>query len=166
MENLYFNLSEEQFSTSRKVLLWTFAALFFLGGSYVLLDSLVFGHKSIPAIVSVAPFSISLIVTIIAAFATIKRKDLFFSIDNEKIEFRYGMLNPKKQSFNWIDIKELIIPRRQKKALLVFKDGSSFVINLTWLQKTRSGRIRNHIYHAAREKDLNVTKVVSLDSKS
>ena len=92
MENLYYNLSEEEFSKGRKILLWIFAGLFFLAGVYVLVISLVFGHKSIPAVLSLAPFGISLVVTIIATFATIKRKDLFFSVDDDKIEFRYGII--------------------------------------------------------------------------
>lgn len=159
MENLYFNLSEEESNRGRNILLWGFVALFFLAGVYVLVTSLVLGHKSIPAILSLAPFGISLIVSIIASFATIKRKDLFFSIDDDKIEFRYGIFKPKRHSFKWLDIKELTMPQKQKKAVLNFKDGSSFVIDLTWLQKHKSGIIRKHIYHAAREKDLNVNKV-------
>ena len=48
MENLYYNLSEEEFSKGRKILLWGFSALFFLGGIYVLFVSLILGQKSIP----------------------------------------------------------------------------------------------------------------------
>lgn len=162
MENLYYNLSEEEFSKGRKILLWGFAGLFFLAGVYVLLISLVFGHKSITATLSLAPFGISLVVSLIAAFATIKRKDLFFLIDNDKIEFRYGIFKPKKHLFKWVDIKELIMPHKQKKAKLLFKDGSSFVIDLTYLQKKKAGLIRKHIFYAAREKDLNVIKVNNL----
>ena len=162
MENLYYNLSEEEFSKGRKILLWGFAGLFFLAGVYVLLISLVFGHKSITAIFSLAPFGISFVVSMIAAFATIKRKDLFFLIDNDKIEFRYGIFKPKKHLFKWVDIKELIMPHKQKKAKLLFKDGSSFVIDLTYLQKKKAGLIRKHIFYAAREKDLNVIKVNNL----
>jgi hypothetical protein len=165
MENLYYNLSEEEFSKGRKILLWSFASLFFLAGLYVLVLSLVFGHKSIPAVLSLAPFGISFVVTVIASFATIKRKDLFFSVDNEKIEFRYGIIKPKKHSFKWIDIKELIMPHKQRKAMLLFKDGSSFIIDLTWLQRKKSSHIRKHIFHAAREKDLNVIKVINLSKK-
>jgi len=166
MENLYYNLSEEEFSRGRKILLWGFAGLFFLAGVYVLLISLVFGHKSITAVLSVAPFGISLVVSLIAAFATIKRKDLFFSIDNDKIEFRYGIFKPKKHIFKWSDIKELIMPHKQKKAKLLFKDGTSFVIDLTYLQKKKAGLIRKHIFYAAREKDLNVIKVSMLPKSS
>ncbi len=162
MENLYYNLSEEEFSKSRKILLWGFAVLFFLAGIYILILSLVIGHKSIQAVLSVAPFGISLIVAVIAAFATIKRKDLFFSIDSDKIEFRYGIFRPKRHSFKWDLIKEIIMPQKQKKAMLVFKDGSSFIINLNWLQRKKTGIIRKRIYYFAREKNLNVKKVSNL----
>ena len=57
------------------------------------------------------------------------------------------------------------MPHKQKKVKLVFKDGTSFVINLTWMQKNKSSHIRKHIYHAAREKNLNVIKVMNLSSK-
>jgi hypothetical protein len=164
MENLYINLSEKEFSRGSKTLLWGFAALFFLAGVYVLVVSLFLGQKSIPAILSLAPFGISLVVFIIAASATFKGTDLFFSIDHDKIEYKFGMIRPDIYSFNWIDIKELVMPHRQKKVKLVFKDGSSFIINLTWIQKEKSSSIRKHIFHVAREKDLNVKKVSTLGS--
>ena len=162
MENLYQNLSEKEFSRGSKILLWSFATLFFLAGVYVLFVSLVLGQKSIPAILSIAPFGISLIVFIIAATATFKGTDLYFSIDMEKIEYKFGVLRPVTHSFKWIDINDLVMPSRQKKVKLVFKDGSSFVINLTWIQRRKSSSIRKHIYHVAREKDLNVRKVMTL----
>lgn len=165
MENLYYNLSEEEFSKGKKILLWGFAALFFFAGVYILVISLVFGHKSISAVLSAAPFGISLVVSVIAGFATFKGTDLFFLIDDDKIEFRFGIFKPMKHSFKWRDIKELIMPHKQKKVKLLFKDGSSFVIDLTWVQKKKSSHIRTHIYHAAREKDLNVIKVIYLTKK-
>ena len=162
MENLYQNLSEKEFSRGSKILLWSFAALFFLAGVYVLFVSLVLGQKSIPAILSIAPFGISLIVSVIAGTATFKGTDLYFSIDMEKIEYKFGVIRPVTHSLKWIDIKELVMPSRQKKVKLVFKDGSSFVINLTWIQRRKSSSIRKHIYHVAREKDLKVRKVLTL----
>lgn len=162
MEKLYFNLSEEEFTKGRKLLLWGFAILFFLAGTWVLISSLLLGHTSIPAVLATAPYGISLVVSVIATFATIKRKDLFFLIDDDKIEFRYGIFKPKKYSFRWADVKELIMPHKQKKALLCFNDGTSFVIDLTYLQGKKAGIIRKHIYHAARAKNLNVTKVPNL----
>lgn len=162
MENLYYNLSEEEFSKSRKVLIWIFAGIFFLAGFYVLFVSLILGHQSINPVLSIAPFGIGTVVSIIAVMATIKRNDLFFSINNEKIEFRYGLFRPQKHSFNWNDVKELKIPQKQRKAMLLFKDGTSFTIDLTWLQKKKSSLIRKHIYHAATEKQLKIIKVLNL----
>jgi len=162
MEKLYYNLSEEEFSKGRKILLWIFAGLFFLAGAFVLLQSLAFGHKSISPVLSVAPFSIFLVVSFIALLATVKRKDLFFSIDDEKIEFRYGLFNPKMKSFKWANVNEVIMPHKQKKAKLMFYDKTSFIVDLTWLQKKKFGIIRKHIYHAAREKNITITKVMNL----
>jgi len=165
MENLYYSLSEEEFSKGRKILIWSFAALFFLAGIYVLFIGLVLGQKSISPVLSIAPFGISLVVFIIAGFATFKGTNLFISIDKDKIEYKFGFFKPLTHSFKWIDIKELIMPRRQKKIKLIFKDESSFVIDLTWVQKKKSSHIRRHIYHTAREKDLNVIKVSTLSNK-
>jgi hypothetical protein len=165
MENMYINLSEKEFSRGSKTLLWSFATLFFLAGIYVLIVSLVLGQKSIPVILSIAPFGISLVVFIIAAFATFKGTDLFFSIDKDKIEYKFGIMKPVTHSFNWIDVNELVMPRGQKKVKLIFKDRSSFIINLNWIQKKKSSSIRRHIYHVAREKDLNVRKVSSFADK-
>jgi hypothetical protein len=165
MEKLYFNLSEEEFSKGRKILLWVFASLFLLASVYVLVTNLAFGHKSIPLFISLITFGISLFVAIIATFATIKRKDLFFIVNDEIIEFRFGIISPKKHSFKWVDIKELIMPGKQKKVMLLLNDGSSFLINLNWLQKKKSSLIRKHIYLEAKEKNLKVTKVSTLQKK-
>lgn len=88
MESLHYNLSEEEFTRGRKILLWIFAGLFFLAGVFILTKSLLLGHKSIPAILSLGPFGISLFVSVIASFATIKRQDLFFSIDDDRVQVR------------------------------------------------------------------------------
>jgi hypothetical protein len=162
MENLYYNLSEEEFSKGRKILLWSFSALFFLAGIYVLFVSLILDQKSITPVLSVAPFGISLVVCIIACFATFKGTDLFFSIDHDKIEYKFGMIKPITHLFKWCDVKELVMPHKQKKVQLIFKDGSTFIINLTWIQRKKSSHIRKHLFHVAREKDLNVIKVATL----
>jgi hypothetical protein len=162
MENLYYNLSEEEFTKGRKILLWIFVVAFFLGGVYVVMLSPVFGVHHIKPTLSLAPFGISFIVGIIALFATIKRKDLFFSIDNDKIEFRYGLFRPKKHSFSWTDIKEVVMPHKERKAKLVLNSGATFTIDLTWLQRKKSSIIRKHLYYASREKNLPVIKVILL----
>ncbi len=165
MDNLYFNLSEEEFSKSRKVLLWGFSGLFFIGGVYILITGLFFHRTTIPPVLSVAPFGISFIVAIISSLATFKRKDLFFSIDDNKIEFRYGLLNPKRHQFNWIDIVEISMPMKQRKALLLLKDGTTYIIDLTWLQRKKSSIIKKHIYHTARSKNLHVKKMSILSAQ-
>jgi hypothetical protein len=58
------------------------------------------------------------------------------------------------------------MPRKQKKIKLVFIDGSSFVINLTWVQRKKSSLIRKQIFYAAKEKGVNVKKVVTLAGKA
>ena len=166
MENLYYNLSEEEFSKRGKILLWCFATLFFLAGSYVLFVSLILGQISIPPILSVAPFGISLVVAIIAGLATFKGTNLFFSIDADKIEYKFGAFKPATHSFKWTDVQELVMPRKQKKVMFVFKDGSRVIINLNWMKRNKSSSIRKHIYHVAREKDLAVTKVSLISNKS
>ena len=165
MENLHINLSEKEFSKGSKTLLWIFVSLFFLAGIYILFVSLVLGQKSIPAILSLAPFGISLVVGIIASFATFKGTDLFFLIDKDKVDYKYGFLKPVDHLFMWSDVRELIMPQRQKKVKVVFKDGTSTIINLTWIQKEKSSAIRKHIFHVAREKDLPVKKVPVLTGK-
>jgi hypothetical protein len=163
MKDLYYNLSEEEFSKGRKNLLWIFSALFFIAGIWVILQNLVFGHKqTIPLILASAPFSISLVVGFIAILSSVKRKDQYFAINSEKLEFRYGILSAKKYSFNWSEIIELVMPHKQKKALLQFRDGSSYTIDLTWLQKKKSSLIRKHLYQAAWEKKLKISKVMYL----
>jgi len=165
MEKLYLNLSEEEFTKGRKILIWIFVVAFFLGGVYVAMLSPVFGKHSIKPALSIAPFGISLIVGLIAAYATIKRNDLYFLIDDEKVEFRYGVFRPKKHSFPWREMREVVMPHKDKKAKIIFKNGTSFIINLTWLQKRKTSLIRKHLFHAAKAQNINVLKVIHLPSK-
>jgi hypothetical protein len=162
MENLYYNLSEEEFTKGRKVLIWIFFAAFFIGGVYVAIVGPVFGVNRVKPILSLAPFGISLIVGLVATYATIKRKDLFFLIDNDKVEFRYGIFRPKRYSFKWSDMREIVMPHKERKIKVLFKDGESFIIDLMWIQRKKSFLIRKHFFHMAREKNLNVLKVVQL----
>jgi hypothetical protein len=162
MEKLFYNLSEEEYTKGRKILLWVFVASFFLGGVYVAMLSPVFGVHHIKPSLSLAPFGISFIVGIIALFATIKRKDLYFLIDDDKIEFRYGIFRPKRFSFLWSDIKEFIIPHKERKVKAIFKDGTSYTIDLTWLQRKKSSHIKKHLYNSAKAKNLNIIKVIFL----
>ena len=162
MEKLYYNLSEEEFTKGRKILIWVFFAAFFIGGLYVALVGPIFGVYSVKPILSLAPFGISLLVGLVATYATIKRKDLYFLIDNDKVEFRYGVFRPKRYTFIWSDMREIVMPHKDRKIKVLFKDGTSYIIDLMWIQRKKSILIRKHFFHMAREKNLNVLKVVKL----
>jgi hypothetical protein len=159
MENLYYNLSEEEFSKGRKTLLWIFTSLFFLAGLGIIFMNVILHEKSIHISLSLAPFGISIVAGIISGMATFNRKDHYFIIDNDKIEFRYGLINPGKKIFLWNDIKEIHFPHKQKKVKLVMKNDSSYVINLTWIEKKKSIRLRKHFYYVAKEKNINIVKI-------
>lgn len=165
MENLYYDLSEQEFSKGRKVLLWLFASLFFLAGLGIIFMNVVLNDQSIHISFSLAPFGIAIVVGLIALLATVKRKDYFFLIDSDKIEFRFGIFKSVKHSFKWLDIKEIHLPHKEKKVLLLFKDNSSFIINLNWLERKKTSHIRKHFFYAAREKNIDVVKVQILSKK-
>jgi hypothetical protein len=162
MEKLYFNLSEEDVSKGRKILLWFFTAAFFIGGVYIIMIGPVLGKSPIGLAQSITPFGISFIIGCTAAYATIKRKDLYFLIDDDKVEFRYGIFKPKKYSFPWTDMKKLVLPHKERKVKVMFKDGTSFVINLSYIQRKKSIIIRKHLYYAAKSKNIDVLKVLLL----
>lgn len=165
MENLYYDLSEQEFSKGWKILLWIFASFFFLGSIWLIFRNVVLGDKSIEINVTLVPLAISLVVGIIAAMASFKRKDHYFVIDEEKISFRYGLVKPVKHLFKWDDIKEIHFPHKERKALLIFKDSSSIIVNLTWLERKKSSHIRKHLFYMAKEKNINIVKVQMLSSK-
>jgi len=162
MEKLFYNLSEEEFTKGRKIILWIVTGLFFFGGIYVAMLSPVFGKHSIKPLLSLAPFGISLIIGTTALYASVQRKDLFFLIDDNMIEFRYGVFRPKKYTFLWSNVKKMVFPHKEKKAKLMFKDGTSYTIDLSYLQRKKSTVIRKYLYHAAREHNIDVLKVITL----
>jgi hypothetical protein len=164
MEKLYYNLSEE-LSLGWKILLWIFTSIFFLAGLGIIFMNVILHDKSIDISLSLAPFGISIVVGFISVIATFRRKDHFFIIDNDKIEFRYGLLHPVKQTFLWNDIKEINFPHKQKKVKLIMKNDSTYLINLIWIEKKKSIRLRKHFYYAATEKNINISKIQVLTSK-
>jgi hypothetical protein len=165
MENLYYNLSEQEFSRGRKILLWLFTSLFFLAGVGILFMNAIMHNDSIHLSLSLAPFGISLVSGTIAIIATFSKNDHYIIIDNDKIEFKFGMLKPSIQTFLWNDIKEIHLPHKQKKVKLIMKNDSSNIINLTWIEKKKSSHIRKQFYYAAREKNINIVKFQYLPSK-
>lgn len=165
MENLFYDLSEPEFSKGRKILLWIFSSLFFLAGTAVIFMNVILHDQSMHVSLSLVPFGISIVVAIIAFMATFKRKGLYFLMDNEKIEFRFGIIRPVKHLFKWNDIKEVHLPHKQKKVLLKLKDSTSFIINLTWLERRRTNNIRKCFFYAAKENNIAVVKVQMLSGK-
>jgi hypothetical protein len=159
MESLYYNLSKEEFSRGKKALLWIFTLLFFMAGLGTVFMNVILHDDSIHISLSAAPFGISIVSGIIAAIATFSRKDHFFNVDDEKIEYRYGMIHPVKQLILWNDVQEICFPHRQKKVKLIMKNNTINVVNLTWVEKKKSSHIRKHIYYGAKEKNINITKV-------
>jgi len=162
MENAHFNLSEEEFSKSKKVMLWAFASCFFFAGIATLILSLYYDSSISPG-VSAAPFGISLVTGLIAALATFKGSDHYFSIDEDKIDFKYGMFNAKNTVYKWTAIKDIYFPHKQKKIKLVMKDSTEAIINLTWVQKKKASLIRKHLFYCAKEKNINLIKVQLLN---
>ena len=159
MENQNYDLAEEEFSKEGRIILWCVTGLFFTTGVFILFRTYILGNLDIQASFSVVPFLISLAVGIVAYYASTKRNNLYFIINEDKIEYRFGIIKPKMHLFKWTDIKELIIPSKQKKVKLMFLDGEAYVINLTWIEKKKAIHIIKHIYHAAREKNINIIKV-------
>lgn len=158
MENLYYNLSEQEFTKGRKILLWIFASLFFLAGMGVIVLNVIFHDKSILLSVSTVPFGISLVVGIIAVMASTGKKDHYFVVDETKVEFKNGFFKPVITTILWNNVKEIHFPHKQKNVKVVLKDDTSLIINLTWIEKKKSSHIRKHLYYVSREKNITIIK--------
>ncbi|HVN56840.1 MAG TPA: hypothetical protein VMT63_00950 [Bacteroidales bacterium] len=165
MEKLFFDLSESEFSQGRKILVWIFSAVFFLAGCGIIFMNTVLHDRTIHMSFAFAPFGISIFAAIVAYLATTKRKDHYFLMDNEKIEYRIGMFSPDKITHNWSEVNEIVIPHKEKKVLLKCKNGTEQIVNLNWIEKKKSHFIRKHFYYAAREKNIGLTKVMTLPKK-
>ncbi len=163
MENQHYDLAEAEFSKEGKVILWIVAVFFLVAAVFILFRVFILGNKDINATFAFVPFGISLFVTLIAYYATAKRKDLYFSITDDKIEFRFGIINPKMKLFKWADIRELVLPSKQKRVLLNLNDGGFFIINLNWIEKKKAVNIIKNIYKMALDKNIKITKVKILD---
>jgi len=158
MENLYYNLSEQEFTKGRKILLWIFASLFFMAGMGIIFLNVIFHDKSIHISLSTAPFGICLVVSLIAIMASTGKKDHYFTIDDTKVDFKNGFIKTVQNTILWNDVKEIYFPHKQKKVKVVMKNDSFYIINLTWIEKKKSSHIRKHLYYVAREKNINIIK--------
>lgn len=163
MEKLHYNLSDEDSSKGWRILLGLFSGIFLLTGVFIVVNNTVFNRGNIPMLFSLVPFSIGLLVAGITTYISVKRKEQYFNISSEVIEFRYGLTRANQHSFKWDEVKELVLPRRQKKARLHLSDGSVYTINLIWLDRKKASQIRKYLLFIAREKELNILKVTRLD---
>jgi hypothetical protein len=165
MEKLFFDLSESEFSKGRKILVWVFSAVFFLAGCGIIYMTAVLHDKSIHISFAIAPFGICIFTAIVAYMATSKKKDHYFVMDNEKVEYRFGLFRPVKFTHKWDDVKEIRIPHKEKKVMLIYKDNSEHIINLTWIEKKKAHFARRHFYYASREKHIDLITMKSLPKK-
>ena len=162
MEKLFYDLSENEFSTGRKALLWIFSGVFFMAGAGIIYMNIIQHDLSINISFCIPPFGIGIFTAIIAYMATLKRKDHYFLMDNDKIEYRFGLIKPVKITHIWSDINEIQMPLKEKKVLLKYKNNSEHILNLNWLEKKKSHYIRRHFYHAAKEKNIKILNVKML----
>jgi len=163
MEQLYYNLSEEEFTKDKKIMLWASACFFFFIGIYVF-GNFVSVRRIIPPILALPPFVICIVIVCIGLWEKLRRKDLFFLVDEGKIEFRFGVLKAKRHSFKWSKITNIVMPLTQRKIQLNLNEGKSFVINLTFFKREKSTSIKNHIYKLAGEKGIKITVVKRLQA--
>jgi hypothetical protein len=101
MEKLYYDLSKEEFSSGRKALLWVFSGVFILAGFAIIYMNVIQHDLSIHITFCIPPFGIGIFTGIIAFMATSKKKDHYFLMDDEKIEYRFGIFKPVKVSHKW-----------------------------------------------------------------
>jgi hypothetical protein len=165
MEKLFYDLSKQEFSSGRKALLWIFSGAFFLAGAGIIFMNVVMNDQSIHISFSIPPFGICIFTGIIAYMATSKKKDHYFLMDDEKIEYKFGLFNPIKITHNWSDIEEILMPHKEKRALLVYKNKTEHVVNLNWLEKKKTHYIKRHFYHAAKEKNINISSPSTLPKR-
>ncbi len=158
MDDLYFNLATEEFSKSRKILIWVIAiiaALVSVWNSYLMF----FKHDTYSTLgLNLSLYVITIFLFLIAILATKKRKEHFFKVDKETISYHYGLIFPSHKSFLWTEIKKVFMPPHSKNTVLILKDDKSVLINLTWVEKNKSRNIRKHIYYSAKEKGIEICK--------
>jgi hypothetical protein len=154
MEKLYYDLSKEEFSAGRKALLWVFSGVFFLAGAGIIFMNVILKDLSIHITLCIPPFGIGIFTGIIAYMATSKKKDQYFLMDDEIVEYRFGFLKPVKITHRWTDVGEIIIPHNQKKVIVVYKNKTDHIINLNWLEKKKTHFIKRQFYHVAKEKNI------------
>lgn len=158
MDDLYFNLASEEFSKSRKILIWVMAIMAVLISAW---DSYLkfFKHDTYSTFgLTITLYVVTIFLFTIAILSSKKKKEHFFKVNKEIISYHYGLFVPTQRSFVWTDINMVYMPPHSKNSVLILNDGKSIHINLTWVEKNKARIIRKHIYYTAKEKGIEIRK--------
>ena len=158
MEDLKFNLSEKEFPKGMKILLWIFGTVFILLGFWDLYLKMNKIDEYANYRVTISSFAIGLVVLYIAFHASRKRKEHYFHVDDDTIKYRFGLFFPSHNKILWENIKCIYMPGKQKNIYVEQKSGNLISINLTWVEKKKSGLIKRHIFSVAKNKDIEIIK--------
>jgi hypothetical protein len=158
MENIEINLYEKEFSKGRKVLLLLFGSVLLGTGLYnVALRMLKYDFLPSPGL-TITTLSLGTLILLIALFATSKRKNYFFRINAEGLEYRYGLLIAKEGRFKWNEISKIYMPPKVKSLSIESDTGKLKGINLNWIEGSKAIVIRKNIYYAARQLNKEIVK--------
>jgi hypothetical protein len=158
MENIEINLYEKEFSKGRKVLLLLFGSVLLATGLYnVALKVLKYDYLPSPGL-TITTLSLGTLILLTAFFATSKRKNFFFRINSDSLEYRYGLLIAKEGKFQWHDISKIYMPPKEKSFFIESNSGNITGVNLNWIEGSKAIVIRKNIYYAARQLNKEIVK--------
>jgi hypothetical protein len=158
MENIEINLYEKEFSKGRKVLLLLFGSVLLATGLYnIALKLLKYDYLPSPGL-TITTLSLGTLILLAAFFATSKRKNFFFRINADSLEYRYGLMIAKEGKFQWNDISKIYMPPKEKSFFIESNSGKITGINLNWIEGSKAIVIRKNIYYAARQLNKEIVK--------
>lgn len=158
MENLNLNLSKNEFSKSRRILLWIIGLLFFISTLWSLYLKLWAHDTSVTTGLIIILFLISAFLCFIASLASARKEDHYFNINHDEISYRYGLMFSKQRKHTWEEIKEIIIRYNLRKAIIINVNDNKKTINLNWINKTSAKTILKHLYYISRKKGIPISK--------
>ncbi|MEZ4999340.1 MAG: hypothetical protein R2744_01345 [Bacteroidales bacterium] len=158
MDDLYFNLSEKEFSRGRKIILWIFGTIFILVGLWDLFLKL-FKHNNMASMgVTITAISIGLFVYLIAILASSRKQENYFKVDSNTISYRFGLVAPTMNEITWTEVKTIYMPSHHKNIFIGKNTGRIIKVNLTWIEKNKSRLIKRHIYYVAKQRNIEILK--------
>ncbi len=149
MDNLHHKLSDQEFSTGRKALLWIVGSIFFCIGFWDIYKSNILNDDRISIGVVTVTFSIGLFIYFVAFLASRKKKEHFFTVDNNGISFRFGTFVEVHGNFTWQEIDHINFPPHTRLFVLNLKNGDKKAVNLNWINKDKGKSILRHVYYSA-----------------